>query len=262
MDEYRVSKHPIPGRINNAGVGYIYIPPDVDDINKFINKCFNTGTISILTSDSSRYDGVRVSKSIFDDLEFPNETGELGSMVFWIAYPKHKLPIVVAVINKLGEVLSIQNGQFKKEKRTDNGFVGIFGDANKGNLLFNIESNVDGGGNLHISVKNKKGNGGQVHITTDSDINVISNTKITAQSTEEIHVKVENPSRNILAEVNINSRGLFDVKNQNISLEELFSELATACGNITTATSIGTQPVINKPSFLQFVNVTLKKFFQ
>ena len=57
-----------------SGIGYVFIPNDIQDRDKFISNCYNTCSISFITTEGQRFDDVPVSKTIFYDFNISLNT--------------------------------------------------------------------------------------------------------------------------------------------------------------------------------------------
>jgi hypothetical protein len=152
-----------------SGSGYVYIPNDIQDRKKFISNCYNTCTISFVTIEGQRFDNVPVSTTIFDQLDFPQNVKEVGSLLFWVKHQVQNKPIVVAILTRKGEVLNIQQDQFFVGKKTSKGYVTILGDASKGNLFLKGEGS---GSILSILFKNVKLKLKQIFLIESNDISL------------------------------------------------------------------------------------------
>jgi hypothetical protein len=172
----------------SSGIGYIVIPNDITNREQFISNCFSTSTVSILLPDASRFDSLEVNKILFQYLDFPNTVNDLGSRIFWVKISKHNQPVVIAILNKKGEVLSLQNGQFKIEKLSGNNIVSILGDGKKGNLFINVQSDIEG--NIIINARNKDKKN-KVKLNVDGNIETISNNGA-FQVLEEFKINIKN----------------------------------------------------------------------
>lgn len=277
-----------------SGSGYIYIPNDITNRELFISNCYNTSTVSILTIEGQRFDKVGVNRNIFADLDFPETTSDVGSLVFWVKHQKHNQPVVVAIINKKGEVLGFQKGQFSIKKDSSTGEVSILGDSNVGNLFINVQS--DGGGNIIINARNKdKGN--KVKINVDGNIETISNNFI-SNVLEQFYIKIKNDLVDSDTETVIkyvrdigfqyedqfgnkitiassglkyeNDKGIFEVdsngkfsfKNNQYSLTDLMNDLISEIAAIKTTTMLGVQPPLNVANFITLKTTNLPKILK
>lgn len=190
----KVSTHPIPGIRDSAGIAYIFIPEDIDR-DKFLFNAYRTGRVSLLTENSERFDNVRVSKNIFNFIDFPQKIGELGSMVVWILLPKKKIPIIVGTVNKDREYIDLSEHEFSIRKVKGSNLVEILGNAKLGNLYFNVECDQKGGGNLIFNIRNKDPltNGGgsfKAFVSNKIDLEAAISMQLTSQ--EEFKVIIRN----------------------------------------------------------------------
>lgn len=184
----QVSKQGIPGKRLPAGIGYVYIPKDID-VNKFKMSCYRNGTVSFITENGERFDNVKVSKSVIKDLEFPVSTDVLGSEIFWVLTPKYKQPVILGVFLKSGEYINLSEGEFVLSKKTDKGYVEISGSVDKNcNLILKLDSEVSDSKILIHSVS--KDGTGQIELTSDGDCSIVSGGKVKVQSSVSLEVDV------------------------------------------------------------------------
>lgn len=251
-----------------SGVGYIYLPNDIDDREKFISNCHNTGTVSFVTSEGQRYDNVQVSKTIFQDIDFPLNIGDLGSLIFWIKVEKHNKPIILGVLLKRGEIIGFQQYQFLVNKQTNSGVIRISGDGRKGNLFIKLDGTD---GILNLSTKKLKALIKEyVNIEVDSFIvkclksfsilikNDLNSDDEKVFSIDENGFKYSHGD-NILE---IDNDGKFTFENSQYSLKTLFEDLISEIEAIKIATSIGLQPPSNLVNFTQIREEKLNKIFK
>lgn len=147
-----VSTRPV-GTRNSAGIGYIILPTDKDR-DKYIESCYNTGTISVMLEDGGMVDYVSISNHVLNYLEFPKTSEQLGSMLFWVNIPKKNIPVIVAVINKNDEIISIGEHQIIQSKDHKDGYIEISGNAKDGLLNITAKGKKSDKGVLNISVTN------------------------------------------------------------------------------------------------------------
>lgn len=276
-----------------SGSGYIFIPNDITDRNLFISNCYNTCTVSVLTAEGQRFDKVEVNRSIFSDLDFPETVNDLGSLVFWVKHQKHNQPIVVAILNKKGEILGYQKGQFSIKKDSSTGIVSILGDSNNGNLFINVDS--DEGGNIIINAKNS-GKNNKVKINVDGNIETIASNYI-LQALEVLNIKIKNSlvsdketiikyirdegfsyidqfNNQIIVNkdglIYTNDKGTFEIdkdgkfsfSNDQYSIKDLITNLISEIEAIKTSTSIGLQPPVNVVNFTKIRTTELPKILK
>lgn len=153
MDEEYVSSRP-NGVRDSCGVGNLIIPKD-KDIAQYIERCYRTGMVSIMLENGGTIDNVIVSKSNIRDLEFPSDYTKLGSQVVWINKPNQNQPIVIGVINKSNEFVSINQDQSSLRKASSNGVFEVIVDSKKGIIIVNSSSTLDSNGDIYIISTNK-----------------------------------------------------------------------------------------------------------
>jgi len=175
-DRKKVSKRGLRGIKYTAGIGYLIIPEGIDRETYIIN-CYRNGTISFITENAERFDEIKVSKNILNDLDFPLSSNLPGSQILFNVIPLINIPVVIGSFTKSGEVNLMFENTFNLSKKTKNSVVSIVGDANKGSLNINLDSFQDSGGELNINVNNKSNN---------AKIKVAVNGKIELESTDEL----------------------------------------------------------------------------
>jgi len=190
LKKRRVSKIPLAGMRHPAGVGYLIIPEDIER-EDYINNAFSSQTVSFITFSSERFDNIKVNKSIFEDLDFPAKSEDLGSLIFWVSHPKQGVPVIIAVINKTDEVANLLENQFLLSKNTEEGHVEISGDAKKGFINILIESFEENGGELNINITNKSKTG-KVNVIADGDFNFDIGKNVSLTVGEKLSFKIAN----------------------------------------------------------------------
>lgn len=150
----QVSKRGLKVSKNSVGYGNLYLPSEVDR-DKFLLKCYQSATVSIITENSEVYENVSVPPYIFNELVFPENNLEIGSKVVYLSTPKQLRPIIVGLILRNDEYLNLKEGEFKLGKTLKGNLVEVFGNTKNAALYLNAISNKDFGGELKIKVKNK-----------------------------------------------------------------------------------------------------------
>lgn len=174
---------------NSAGIGYICVPEDIDR-NKFVNNCFANGSISFITENAERFDNIKVSKSIFQDLDFPENSTLLGSLIIWVILPFYTEPVIVGLINKSNEYLNLSEGQFSISKKELDCLVEVSGDVKKGIININIDSKKKA--ELNISVHNKD-KSSTLNLISDNEINFQSEKTVNLKVGQEFNIEITNP---------------------------------------------------------------------
>jgi len=198
-----ISKRPIPGRRLSGGVGYLIIPEDIDR-DVYISNSIRIGAVSFLTENGERFDNIKIAKSVFNDLVFPEKPGQLGSFILWMLIPKRKIPVIIGILNNADEMINLSEGQFILEKTTKDAHVEISGDGKNGRLFINVENLIkrttkDDGGELIINVKNQKGTG-KVKFIVDGEIDIDVGNTIKMSTGKKLLIRIADPVADILAE--------------------------------------------------------------
>lgn len=244
------------------GFGYVILPKDIDR-NQFIQYCFNTGTVLLVSNDGEQFVDTKISKNLLNYLEFPEDNEGLGSMVVFSRMPHNKLPIITGLISKGDELPDWKEHQFKLDKKYKDQGVGISGDASKG--ILNIS--VINGRELNIFIIGD--DDAKINIK-GSNLNIISD-KIEATIQKSFAIKVkkigENKETNIsyvlgtglvyedefqntiktkIDGIEIQSEK-YNIKNKNdYSIKSLLNDIISEISLITTQTVLGQMPVLNK----------------
>ncbi len=184
-----------------VGIGYVIIPSDVNR-EEYISNCFLNETVSIYPeSGGISYNNVKVSVNCLNNIEFPEINDTFGSCVVYLLHPTQKIPIIVGVISKTDESITLNYKLFKLSKSLGDNSVTITGDGSNGNLMVSLFSDSEDGGQLIIDVNNYSKTG-VVKLRVTGNIFIISN---------NIDIKVK---ENIKVESN-----LLTIKSEDIECE-------------------------------------------
>lgn len=180
-----------------CGLGCIILPPDVDK-QTFIDRCFSTETVSIMSQAGGlSYNNVPISIDALQQIEFPEDSTKFGSVVVFLFHPKTKKPIIVAVLTRTSELYGVEWKQFKRFKNYKDNYVSVVGDGKKGTLIVNVQGTANnGGGQIFINV-GEPSNKGNLKISVQGDISFINQnfsincvaTKITNKEAFELTTK-------------------------------------------------------------------------
>ena len=145
------------GKINNqafVGLGYVIKPSDLNH-DEYINNCFINQTVSILPDTSAIcIHSVPVPSYLLQSIKFPEGEETFGSLVVYLLHPTQKRPIIVAILDKIGQENALNHHEFKYTSNYGNNSVNIIGRGDKGNLIISVESEEEDGGNIDIIINN------------------------------------------------------------------------------------------------------------
>ena len=202
------SPNGIPFPKDFAGIGYIYIPPNVKRAD-FIKTCTNTSTVSVITEQGTVYNRVPIDKITINYIEWPTSIRTLGSPVVFINIPYHDKPVIISIYNALDEYSSLEEGQFNLEKITSGGHVKITGKGETGELFISVNSfdqaksglqddllksaeninNTIKGGKIFIDVQNDSGTA-EVNLNVKGDINFVTEGTTFIKNSKELLLEV------------------------------------------------------------------------
>lgn len=252
----------VPNLRYSVGLGYVIVPYNVDR-EQYVENCFRTNLVELLTENSEFILDVEVDKFSIQLLDFPKENGKLGSLVVWVNEVNRNKPYVVAVLSKRDEFTDLREGEirFKKSGNDNSSLLKLQG--NKGNLFISAENSLGKEENgIFIDVKNKKDLGkliaycqGETSLTSEKDITLTTAEKVIIKSKNNKEEVIEQDSKSdikknwnvVVAEDTQFQSNIYFVQNsQGYSVKELLDEIITEISNITVQTALGVMPIINK----------------
>ena len=247
----------------SAGYGYIILPAGLGkgDRDKFITKCFNTGTVCILTENNDVIFDIAIDKEKIKQITFPQlgvdsyssstdpsqpEKDVLGSLIVWINIPVENSPIVIAILSKNSEVFNGREGQFVIDKFWKNNSINIVGDAKNGKLYINVLCGDDDLGEMIIDV-NSKNNTGKLTLNASGEINLNTRGTLNLKPAAGGHYLDELNNEIIIGDK-------FFISSKGYSLFNLFNEIIEEIARSKVLTSLGVQPLLNSVQITQLKN--------
>jgi hypothetical protein len=258
--------------------GYITVPFDKER-EAWVRFCYETNTVCIITNDNKFVKDVRVSKNIIHEIEFPDAQGGFGSYVVVVNTSIYDTPHIAGIFNKIDELGQIESERtFRHFKLSKDGtkYVDITGKADTGELDITVNTGDSAAeSNINVLSKNKDS---KLKIYVQGDVEITSDKKTTINSTTALEFNVYKPNKSkkktsisYTAETGLNYTDEFgnvitiqegeitiDSKKINLghsnyekavlgeTLAKLLNKILDEVSNITTATAIGTQPILNK----------------
>ena len=267
-NNYNLGTRPAEGEMYSAGIAYVILPSDVDR-DKYVRNCYKTSTVSIYSEHNGFTNRVPVDKLVLGFIEFPTELNKFGSAVSFILEPLHKKPIIVGLYHTNDELSDIEEHQFSFKRSFNGNTVEITGAPDGRYISLNVGAEKAGEISLNVKSIDKSG---KVSIDVDGDLNVIAanniqlrsnnNFKLITQDTAQegqLSVLEQTPEGHEFFDdehkVNTN---LFSINNgkENFILgqtfKKLFDEFIDELSKITTTTSLGQMPILNKLQVLKF----------
>lgn len=158
--------------IGQSGVGYIVVPDD-DTREEYINNCYHNCTVTIDGGYGYSFiENVPIPVDILQKIKFPVKSDEVGSRVYWVRENTFNRPVIVGILNDLDSPNGMTLGQNRYVQEVDNKVVEIFMDANTSTMNISITGDEDNPSKINILSNTNK----------DSEINVVSNGKVTINS--------------------------------------------------------------------------------
>lgn len=171
-----------------VGLGYVIVPPDTDR-NEYITTCYARETVSFYPDVGGvSYNDIHVSVSALQEIEFPEGSERFGSCVIFLLHPTQRIPIIIGVINKLSESLTLNYKEFKLQKSLGENSVTISGRGDRGNLFVSVNSDDEYGGKINIKIS-KTTKDGEFSLEVQGNIKIIS-TKLLLEN-EEFSLEAE-----------------------------------------------------------------------
>lgn len=164
------------------GFGYIIIPSDVPR-KDYIRNVYLTGYCMILTTYQSPIRDVAVPVSMIQDLVFPIEAGDRGSLIRYGYYKDQ--PCLEAIHFNPRESYMYRENTYADERKYKGKTMSDIKALDAGNWLISFDDQESNNGKIIISAKGE-GAGSTVEIGLDGNINVKCSDSIVTKSKNEI----------------------------------------------------------------------------
>ena len=165
--------------IGNAGFGYVVIPDDLNR-NEYISKCLSSKRVTIYGGEEyGRIRNVPCSRETIQNINFPLNSADFGTGVFWIKSSQTNQPHIIATFDKDTEFEGYEENKYIKnfKFRNNNFFIAIDKENNTIDLHIVSDETSDSTVNILLSSKTK-----------NSTLNILSDGKINVESTKELNV--------------------------------------------------------------------------
>jgi hypothetical protein len=196
-------------------LGWIIIPTlnDEDSRKEFIDTCFRKKKVSIVTQGGGVAHNCPIPKHLLREIQFPENSNEVGSSVFIYIHPSYNVPIILSLFEKEDD--ADLSEEFEKRFQSINGenIAEINIRGQKGVIDLNVDSDEADGGVIQINVSNKSRDGKlKLKILGEADIYVSS--KCAVYSNSEIDLRTEDLETEESSSINI--KGSEIVLNNNL----------------------------------------------
>jgi hypothetical protein len=254
-----IERRKIPNLRYPSGFGYVVIPSNVDR-NKYVENCFRTNLIDLLTEDSEFIQDVWADRWVLQRIEFPEAYGKIGSMVVFVNDAISNRPTAVGVVAKNDEYDGVKEHQFKLRKASPSAEVSITGQGDEGKLFINILSESGKEGGIFIDIKNVEKTG-VFNVEVQGDIRLKSDKSTYFYSEEDVSAKAKKAISLDSTEKTNMIASKFSIQNKdNYSVKQLFDDIITQISAITVQTALGQMPILNKVQVEDLKNSVAKIF--
>jgi hypothetical protein len=196
-----------------TGLGYITIPIGVDR-ERYIQTCYRKERVAIqLDGGGSVINNCYISRSVLQEIAFPEKINQLGSCVSFICLKHHNLPIIIATISKPDETQLLEENSFKKTVKTKKANINIEGKGKSGELFINVESTLENEGSIYITLKSKNDTS-KFELKCFGDIDLYSEGKTSLKALKNVNlqkIKIEGQEEIVSSEIILSDEG-FEIR--------------------------------------------------
>lgn len=169
---------------------WVILPPGMDR-ERFIKKCYQTGTVLVKSVDNQIEINVQVDRGSIHLLRFPANLGEKGSAVSCLKDQIYRTTKVVAILQDEDEdQLIFEENQFRVHKRNGDNFVDLDIKGNTGDFDLTADSSGYEDVESSINFLNKKGKA-KLKLFTQGVITVIADDSLNFQTEKEFNLLIQ-----------------------------------------------------------------------
>lgn len=232
--------------LDGIGFGYIILPDNFSGKNKrnrYIQNCYRRERVSILPENGGTpiHDCI-ITKETLNNIEFPDETGGLGSGICFLTIKNSGKLVVIGTASKMDESGLGSENVHKVLRNSSGGHTLLIMDPNSGQIIVqNVNKEHSPTLKINLSGGSKKALFG-LNVSGDVEVDVSDNINIKVR--KGVNLKIND------CEIDIDDKIL--VKNEKESLKKLVNDLFDAILQLTVTTPVGPSGVpINSPVFTQ-----------
>lgn len=179
-----------PNGVSTGGVGWIIIPNGTDR-NTYVANCYRMHMVSIEGGlGYSAMHQVKITTQALEKIKFPGSSGERGSAVVWIRDNFYNRPIVIGLLDSVGDSGMTTEFQQRIVQQTAEQVVEIFLDAVNGVLNISSQGTPDIPANLNIRVSGGNEDN-ELHLESDAKMSFGAKS-MTFSLTEDIDITIAN----------------------------------------------------------------------
>lgn len=191
MYKRALTKQPAAANDYAVGRGYIFIPFGVDR-EQFVQTALRNERVSLMLEDGrGSINDAYISKTVLQEISFPEKTGELGSPIAYLnIYPANEFT-VIAVLSSNDNSQLLKEYQFKKVKESEIGRVSVIGNGDNGELIISVDGENEDSGKVILNIKNSE-NKGELEINVLGGTNIYTQGDKVLKSAKSIELQVVN----------------------------------------------------------------------
>lgn len=172
----------------NIGIGYIIVPTS-SSFSDYIQTCYKSKTVSIVTEDSEIYHQVKLGGSLLSQIKFPDQQRKeiIGSIVIYIRKRESSIPTIVSVLELNDSGVDLLPGQWRVTSNTETSNTSLIqGDVKDGTLDIVTSSQTKSSViNIRATSQSKDST---VNIESDSMVSVLAENIFKVVSGEKIQL--------------------------------------------------------------------------
>lgn len=178
------------GKLGNSDVGYIIIPEGVDR-NEYVASCYRTNMVSINGGFGyGIFNNVLCPTNVLMDINFPQDSKTRGTPVIWVKNDHTGLPIIVNSLNEEGEIVQIEENQYRIKRKIGTSFIDFFINPKNNEMRMNLYSDEKNPSNLIIKTCSKNKNS-MINLFSDCDVSINSEKNITINSENNVEINIK-----------------------------------------------------------------------
>lgn len=245
--------NPIGGTVRHpamrdiAGIGYVIIPNSMD-YYEYVNSCLRNSTVTIITDTNEIIKNVLVSKSTWQDIDFPKTNDSKGSALVWLNIPTKNKPVILCSLNRTNDLNNNRElNSFNFTRNDEDTSVSIDGDGKTGVITVSVDGETNKESKIIYKVTNSNNAGefkvyvqGDINIESENDVNCKVKNKLNLQFIDEEDTTKQT---NISYELRKGFTYIDEFKNK-ITINEKGVEINDKNGNNIKTTEVGIEASI------------------
>lgn len=237
-----------PAMRDIAGIGYVIIPNNMD-YYEYISSSVRNSTITIITDTNEIIKNVIVSKSTWQDIDFPKTNDSKGSALVWLNIPNKNKPVVICTLNRTNDLNGNRElNSFNFTRNDEHTSVSVDGDGKSGILTITVDGETKKESKINFKITNENNLGefsvyvqGDLNLESENDVNLKIKNKLNLVFIDEEDTTKQT---NISYELRKGFTYLDEFKNK-ITINGKGVEINDKNGNNIKTTEVGIEATIN-----------------